>query len=83
MLPMEAADLVCLAQMGRQGKEKDRGMILLNEIVEKRNVKLYRKNYQKLQKMIETWKKNFDQNLTLSNVELNCFTTFSIEVNEI
>ena len=61
LLPMEAADLVCMAQMGRQEAGKIRGMIILEEIIEKRNVKLYKKNVEKLQKKLETWKTNLER----------------------
>ena len=82
LLPMEAADLVCMAQMGRQEAGKIRGMIILEEIIEKRKVKLYKKNYQKLQKKLETWKTNLEQNLPLSKMELKCFSSFTIEMKD-
>ena len=82
LLPMEAADLVGMAQMGRQEAGKIRGMIILEEIIEKRKVKLYKKNYQKLQKKLETWKTNLEQNLTLSKMELKCFSSFTIEMKD-
>ena len=80
LLPMEAADLVCMAQMGRDQVGQTRGLRILEEILEKRNVNLYKKNYQKLQKRLETWKTNFEQNLTLSNMEFQCFSSFRIEI---
>ena len=82
LLPMEAADLVCMAQMGRQKAGKIRGMTILEEIIEKRKVKLYKKNYQKLRKKLETWQPNLEQNLPLSNMELKCFSSFTIEMKE-
>ena len=82
LLPMEAADLVCMAQMGRQKAGKIRGMTILEEIIEKRKVKLYKKNYQKLQKKLKTWQPNLEQNLPLSNMELKCFSSFTIEMKE-
>ena len=82
LLPMEAADLVCMAQMGRDQAGQTRGIRILEEILEKRKVNLYKKNYQKLQKRLETWKTNFEQNLTLSNMEFQCFSSFRIEMNE-
>ncbi len=81
LLPMEAADLVCMAQMGRHQAGVNRGMRILEEILEKRKVSLYKKNYQKLQKKLETWKSNIDQNLILSNMEYKCFSSFRIEMN--
>ena len=82
LLPMEAADLVCMAQMGRYQAGVTRGMRILEEILEKRKVSLYKKNYQKLQKNLETWKSNIDQNLILSNMEYKCFSSFRIEMDD-
>ena len=82
LLPMEAADLVCMAQMGRHQAGVTRGMRILEEILEKRKVSLYKKNYQKLQKKLKTWKSNIDQNLILSNMEYKCFSSFRIEMND-
>ena len=82
LLPMEAADLVCMAQMGRDQAGQTRGIRILDEILEKRKVNLYKRNYLKLQKRLETWKTNFEQNLTLSNMEFQCFSSFRIEMNE-
>ena len=82
LLPMEAADLVCMSQMGRSKAGVTRGMRLLEEILEKRRVSLYKKNYQKLQKKLEAWKSNIDQNLILSNMEYKCFSSFRIEMDD-
>ena len=82
LLPMEAADLVCMAQMGRHQVGVTRGMRILEEILVKRKVSLYKKNYQKLQKKLATWKSNIDQNLILSNMEYKCFSTFRIEMDD-
>ena len=80
LLPMEAADLVCLAQMGRHQAGVTRGMRILEEIIEKRKVKLYKKNYDNLRKKLKTWKTNLEKKLPLSDMEFNCFSTFRMEV---
>ena len=81
LLPMEAADLVCIAQMGRQQTGKIRGMMILEEILEKRKVKLYKQNFKELQKKLETWKSNLESNLPLTKMELLCFSSFRIEMD--
>ena len=58
------------------------GMMLLDDVIEKRKVRLYRKNYQRLQKLLESWKKNLEQNLPLSNMETKCFSAFRVDVND-
>ena len=80
LLPMEAGDLVCMAQMGRHQTGQTRGIRILEEIIEKRKVKLYKKNFEKLQKKLETWKTNLERNLPLSDMEFKCFNTFRIEL---
>lgn len=81
LLPMEAADLVCMAQMGRQQHLVKQGMLLLDDIVEKRKVKLYRKNFHTLKNLLESWKKNLENDLSLSSTELKSFSSFRIDVN--
>ena len=57
------------------------GMLLLDDIIQKRKVKLYRKNFEKLQQLLESWKKNLENCLPLSTTELKCFSSFRIDVN--
>ena len=57
------------------------GMLLLDDIIEKRKVKLYRQNFKTLQKLLETWKTNLENSLPLSSNELKCFSSFRIDVN--
>ena len=83
LLPMEIVDLVCMSQIGRQQHLVSKGMELLGDIVEQRKVGLYRKNYKKLQKRLETWHKNLEQNLPLTDMELECFSGFRIDVNDL
>ena len=56
-------------------------MSLLEDIIEKRKVKLYRKNFQTLKNMQESWKKNLENDLPLSSTELKSFSSFRIDVN--
>ena len=55
-------------------------MLLLDDIIEKRKVKLYRKNFQTLENMLESWKKNLENDLPLSSTELKSFSSFRIDV---
>lgn len=55
--------------------------MLLDDIIEKRKVKLYRKNFETLQTLLESWKKNLENGLPLSSSELKCFSSFRIDVN--
>ena len=57
------------------------GMLLLDDIIQKRKVKLYRKNFEKLQQLLESWKKNLESCLPLSTTEFKCFSSFRIDVN--
>ena len=56
------------------------GMLILDDIIEKRKVKLYRKNFQTLEHMLESWKKNLENDLPLSRTELKSFSSFRIDV---
>ena len=56
------------------------GMLILDDIIEKRKVKLYRKNFQTLEHMLESWKKNLENDLPLSSTELKSFSSFRIDV---
>ena len=82
LLPMEIVDLVCMAQIGRQQHLVVKAMELLGDVIEKRKVGMYRKNYKKLQRRLETWKKNLEQKLPLTDMELECFSGFRIDVND-
>ena len=54
--------------------------LLLDDIIEKRKVKLYRKNFQTLENLLESWKKNLENDLPLSSTELKSFSSFRIDV---
>ena len=56
-------------------------MLLIDDIVEKRKVKLYRKNCQTLKNLLESWKMNLENDLSLSSTELKTFSSFRIDVN--
>jgi len=82
LLPMEIVDLVCMAQIGRQPHLVTKAMNLLQDVIEQRKVGLYRKNFKKLLKRLETWRKNLEQSLPLTTMELECFSGFRIDVND-
>ena len=80
LLPMEIADLICLAQVGRQQELVESAKKLLNEVIGQRKVAIYRKNYNEIQERLKTWKANLNSNLPPTDTEIDCFIGFRIDV---